>query len=351
MRRLSFIVRALVVCLSAFLHQQASSQTILYSNTMPADNTYGYTYFNYGLSSGYAEAGNEVLLTTNTYGSASTNACYITQAQVQFDFESENVPSGTEAIELNFYQNDGPPFGGSNSPGTLIWSSGFVTTSELGLEGDDTPLLLIYSPNVFVPPDFTWTLVYSNLPSGEMAGLTLCSPADAGQTDGFAWLNLGTAAAPSWSLNGVSYTQYGFYPTPPQPILAAGAVFAGFVNPQAGAIQAISMQTNGTILLELAGTAGAPYTLSVSTDLTNWTPMATLANIDGTTPYTDSSAGSFPARFYRLALQGATPSAPALGPPFYPPYAWGSPNGFTVCFPGDTLPITYQASSGPGHGP
>jgi hypothetical protein len=70
-----------------------------------------------------------------------------------------------------------------------------------------------------------------------------------------------------------------------------------------GTFEAIAAQiTNGTgsVQLSLTGTAGATYTLEVSTNLTTWTPLATFAMTNGAVQYLDTTASNSPVRFYLL---------------------------------------------------
>lgn len=61
--------------------------------------------------------------------------------------------------------------------------------------------------------------------------------------------------------------------------------------------------------LNLTGAAGLTYGLEVSTDLTNWTAIATLTNSSRTTAYTDPDALNCGQRFYRATQLGLSPGA------------------------------------------
>ncbi|EEF63094.1 NHL repeat containing protein [Pedosphaera parvula] len=69
---------------------------------------------------------------------------------------------------------------------------------------------------------------------------------------------------------------------------------------QTGVFQSIAMQPNGTVQFSLSGSSGAIYTLEVSTNLVNWTPLVTFTMTNGTVQLIDTTATNFPAQFYRL---------------------------------------------------
>jgi hypothetical protein len=59
----------------------------------------------------------------------------------------------------------------------------------------------------------------------------------------------------------------------------------------------------GIARFRLDGRSGIPIRIESSTDLINWSPMATNANFTGTISISDSSAGEFSHRFYRAITQ------------------------------------------------
>ena len=69
---------------------------------------------------------------------------------------------------------------------------------------------------------------------------------------------------------------------------------------QAGVFQNISRLPNGTVQLSLSGTSDASYTLDVSTNLVNWTPLVTFSMTNGAVQLIDITATNVPAQFYRL---------------------------------------------------
>ena len=58
----------------------------------------------------------------------------------------------------------------------------------------------------------------------------------------------------------------------------------------------------GQFQFSLRGQVGVNYTVEVSTNLVQWTPLTNLNNSTGTTPVIDSKAGNHRHRFYRLRL-------------------------------------------------
>jgi len=204
-----FFFRTLAAVAAALLAQNAQSQSVIYNNT---------SGYNGNLNFDNAEAGNEVVLA----GSASSD--YITQFQVQFDLINSGAsplagaPTGNEEVEVNFYKNNGAQVSGYDSPGTLLWSSGFSSMSTIGLSTFSEGQTLTYNPDVVVPDDFTWTLVFENVPDGESAGMGLFSePAgpSVGGNYSDAWVY---TAASGWQL---------YVASPGNPSLQFGAVLEG----------------------------------------------------------------------------------------------------------------------------
>lgn len=66
----------------------------------------------------------------------------------------------------------------------------------------------------------------------------------------------------------------------------------------------ISRTNAGAIHLELAGAPGRVYAIQAATNLmlTQWENLTTNTNVTGILPFDDTSAGSFPNRFYRAAF-------------------------------------------------
>jgi uncharacterized repeat protein (TIGR02543 family) len=64
----------------------------------------------------------------------------------------------------------------------------------------------------------------------------------------------------------------------------------------------VTLSSTG-LSLTLAGEIGLPYTIEVSTDLVNWTPLTTQTASNGTLSFVDSQARNFTHRFYRAKAQ------------------------------------------------
>jgi len=72
-------------------------------------------------------------------------------------------------------------------------------------------------------------------------------------------------------------------------------------NPSPASLNpASSDMTAGGFSLVFSGDAGAAYTIEVSSDLTNWTPLVTLADENGTVNFVDPGAQNWAQRFYRV---------------------------------------------------
>ncbi len=169
------LLQALAVGIVALLVQNAQSQGIVYNNSTTFNG-------NFNFAAG-TQAGNEVVLA----GSATSDT--ITQFQVQFDLTGAGAPNGGDGVEVQFYANTGATVNGYASPGTLLYSSGFSSLTSF-----TSGSTLTYSiPNVVVPKDFTWTLVFEGVPAGEAAGLGLFGPATVGGNYHDAWVNNGSA--------------------------------------------------------------------------------------------------------------------------------------------------------------
>ena len=76
--------------------------------------------------------------------------------------------------------------------------------------------------------------------------------------------------------------------------------FLVIVNPLAASTLASVNYTNGHFTLQISGTSGPDYIISASTNLTQWTDLFT--NLSPSTPFqfTDTNAGPFKHRFYRV---------------------------------------------------
>lgn len=146
------------------------------------------TRFNPGTS----EVGDEIILA----GTAS----YLTN--FSFEFYGVNTLggstySGSPEARVRFYLNNGAPFNGYATPGTMFYDSGTfslgsLTTSRSTLvfnAGTDFP-----AGGLFLPArDITWSVQFSGLGATDQAGVDLYSPPTVGQDYNDYWQNVGGA--------------------------------------------------------------------------------------------------------------------------------------------------------------
>jgi len=181
-------------------------------------------------------------------------------------------PSGQKSVLM---AGTGGPYSVTNLTLTFADSAGvFLPATNQLFTGtfkptDDLPLPLFPSPaptgpytaplNVFdgTLPNGTWSLfVFDN------------SPGDSGIISG------------GWSLNLTTI----------QLLIASGPNLAVIAHP------------NGSFTLTLSGQPGQEYIIDASTDLINWSPVATNTPVSGSFQFTDSNVAGFPARYFRARL-------------------------------------------------
>jgi hypothetical protein len=149
---------------------------------------------------GTSQIGNEIIL-----GGTSR---YLTDFSFEYWGSSSNPNSFAGAIQarVEFYMNNGPLFNTYASPGTSFYDSGWFSvpaptprsTFVFSVRGGDfnsVPLLLPAS-------DFTWTVQFQGMGSGDKVGTDLYGPPTVGQNFGDFWQRIGT----SWSLMNNSLT-------------------------------------------------------------------------------------------------------------------------------------------------
>ncbi len=112
---------------------------------------------------------------------------------------------GSVQARVRFYLNDGSPFNGYATPGTMFydsgWFGGFGPTSRSTLIFDSPG---DFGTGLFLPgSDITWTVQFQGMGGNDSVGLDLYSPPTVGQSvpgAGFEqdyWINIGG----SWQLN------------------------------------------------------------------------------------------------------------------------------------------------------
>jgi hypothetical protein len=174
-----FFLRALAVGAVVLLAQNAHSQGVVYNNTTTYQNA------NFDFGSGIS-VGNEVVLA----GTATSDT--ISSFSFQFDLTGTAAFTGSEDVDVVFYQNNGSLVNSAASPSTVLWNSGTSTLASLGLTAYTTGSSLTYSvPDVTVPQDFTWTVTFSSFQAGDQAGLALYGPATVGENYADAWVETG----------------------------------------------------------------------------------------------------------------------------------------------------------------
>ncbi len=87
------------------------------------------------------------------------------------------------------------------------------------------------------------------------------------------------------------------------PGLSATQQFSIFVNPLTGAsVTTVSLTNTNQLRLLITGGLGPDYTVQASTNLSNWSVLLTTNSPAPPLSFTDTNAGSFLKRFYRVLL-------------------------------------------------
>jgi hypothetical protein len=190
----SLSLHALAVGAVVLLAQSAHSQQVLYNNTSTYQNA------NFDPASGVT-FGNEVVL------SPTAPSDIISQFEFQFNLTGTAPFTGSEDIDVTFYANNSATLvNGSPAPGTVLWTSGNSTLASQELTAYTTGNTLTYSvPNVVVPRDFTWAVTFSNLQTGDSAGLGLYNPVTVGFNYDDAWVETSGVWALDKASSGAPY--------------------------------------------------------------------------------------------------------------------------------------------------
>jgi hypothetical protein len=186
----------------------AARADLVYDNSTTDLNT----RFNPGLF----EVGDEIILAPGTPRHV-TNFI--------FQYYGVNL-SGTENVQIRFYANDGPAsYSGPFEPGTLLYDSGLFNFGAYG--STDRNTIAYGGIDVFVPDSFTWTVQFSSLGVGAVAGVDLYSPPTVGQNYPDYWENDGSG----WMLktNAVVAMDFGarVEAMVPEPSVAALSLLGG----------------------------------------------------------------------------------------------------------------------------
>ena len=145
---------------------------------------------------GTATVGDEILL-----GGTSR---YLTQ----FDFEywgtntaSPAAFTGRVSADVRIYLNDGAPFNGYATPGTVLWDSGSFGLNTADGFGPTPRSTIVFSvatgdfpsTGLFLPSsDLTWTVQFSGMGGTDSVGLDLYSPPTVGADYPDYWQNSGS---------------------------------------------------------------------------------------------------------------------------------------------------------------
>ena len=177
----------------------------------------GVSYSGFYLNPGAQEVGDEVIL-----GGVDRLLSHFT-----FEYYGTGF-SGNEQYRIRFYNNDGSPIGGGYfQPGSSFFDSGLQT---LGAPTDpsnrNTYDLDLSGTGITLSNSFTWTIQFSGVTGGEVAGVSLYNPPTVGFSDNDFWLN----NAGSWELRGTNPTAFNFGATitaVPEPSTYVLAILGG----------------------------------------------------------------------------------------------------------------------------
>lgn len=198
---------------------------------------------------------------------------------------------GNVEARVRFYRNDGQAFNGFTAPGTLFYDSGWfgvgptLRSQLIFLAGSDFPEGGLYLP----VQDFTWTLQFQGLGTGDAAGVDLYNPVQTGFSYADYWQNDPNGWALKTNHNSVvnfaAKVQAYSSPPPPTPALK---IFCA-----SGQITVAWPWTATTSVLESSSSLGPEAVWSRVTQGISVTNGF----------FTVNPAPSEPARFYRLHQQ------------------------------------------------
>ena len=218
---------------------------ILYNNSSTLVNPFMVMNF-----TNNAQIGDQIWL-----GSGATPQ-YLTYFSFEYydPYNSSTWPSGQAYIQadIRLYMNDGTPFNGYNTPGTLFYESGFVnipstwvisgtnaatiqfTTSDL-FNPSGSGSVMALNPNFALPTNFTFSVTFSGLLGTDSVGLPSFYPPTVGGNTPDYWYN--NPDSGNWELLTNSLGPVGFgarfvgspTPTPEPTVLCLGALGAAAI--------------------------------------------------------------------------------------------------------------------------
>jgi hypothetical protein len=123
-------------------------------------------------------------------------------------------------------------------------------------------------------------------------------------------LQNGDDISATYSTDATQSSPIGFYAIIPSTVDPQGklgnyslSIDIGTLTIRAAGVTAIAWLENGHAHITGAGDAGVNYSIEASSDLTTWSPIATVtADQNGMLEFEDSDASQFPNRFYRAVL-------------------------------------------------
>ena len=273
---------------------------------------------------GTLEVGNEVLLTSSE----------VRLTQFAFEFWGTNSASpdnssyaGPVQARVRFYLNDGPSqkicdrYDNCDgviyfpSPSTLVFDSGWFL-----LPPPRPRLTLLLTAGINFPPEglhlllpapcqnMTWTVQFQGMGATDSVGVDLFAPPVVGSTYADYWENQAPSAS-GWAgkvnTNGI-------------PMSFAAQLDA---TPAQLALSSPHWSSGGQFSVCVSGTVPwGPWgaVIEASTNLVDWTGLATNYLSSGQFWYTNSAIPGSLGEFYRARLALFTSPNP-FGPPFYPP--------------------------------
>lgn len=166
--------KILAALIAASLAATAAQAATVYENA----TTYTGNIFNPGAS----EVGDEVILGgTDRVGET-----------FRFEYYGSGTWNNNETVRIRFYQNDGPLY-----PNTIFFDSGVQTLAfPVDISGRNTLQYDLTGTTIILPDDFTWSVQFGGIDSGETAALALYNPPTFGNNYDDYWFNNGA----TWEL-------------------------------------------------------------------------------------------------------------------------------------------------------
>lgn len=205
--------KLLLIATALSLGVSALRSATVYNNGVSYSGTY--------LNPGTQEVGDEVILGG------------VDRLLQHFIFEYYGTGfSGNEQYRIRFYNNDGAFIGnGTYLPGTSFFDSGLQSLAAPSDPSNrNTYDLDLSGQGILLPERFTWSIQFSGITGGEVAGISLYNPPSVGLSENDFWFN----NAGSWELRGTNPTAFNFgaqitaVPEPSTYVLAILGGICGF---------------------------------------------------------------------------------------------------------------------------